>query len=112
MAVRAAIGAPRSRIIRQLLSESLLLAVIGGLLGIAVGAAALRGIIAMVPPNTIPDEAQITLNLPVLLFTLGVSVAAALLFGIAPALQLSGRDILTPLREAGRCPCSAAQGPR
>ncbi len=102
MAVRAAIGAPRARIIRQLLSESLLLAVIGGLLGIAVGAAALRGIIAMVPPNTIPDEAQITLNLPVLLFTLGVSVAAALLFGIAPALQLSGRDILSPLREAGR----------
>jgi predicted permease len=102
MAVRAAIGAPRSRIIRQLLSESLLLAVIGGILGIAVGAAALRGIIAMVPPNTIPDEAQITLNLPVLFFTLGVSVAAALLFGIAPALQLSGRDILTPLREAGR----------
>ena len=102
MAVRAAIGAPRSRIIRQLLSESLLLAAIGGLLGIAVGGAALRGIIAMVPPNTIPDEAQITLNLPVLLFTLGVSVAAALLFGIAPALQLSGRDILAPLREAGR----------
>jgi predicted permease len=102
MAVRAAIGAPRRRIIRQLLSESLLLAVIGGLLGIAVAAAGLRGIIAMVPPNTIPDEAQIALNLPVLLFALAVSVVAALLFGIAPALQLSGRDILTPLREAGR----------
>lgn len=102
MAVRAALGAPRSRIIRQLLSESLLLAIGGGLLGVAIGAAGLRGIIAMVPPNTIPDEAQITLNLPVLLFTLGVSIAAALLFGLAPALHLSGRNILTPLKEAGR----------
>ena len=53
----------------------------------------------MVPPNTIPDEAQITLNLPVLLFTLAVSVVAALLFGIAPALQ--------PL---GPRPADAAQG--
>uniref|UniRef100_Q024H4 Permease n=1 Tax=Solibacter usitatus (strain Ellin6076) TaxID=234267 RepID=Q024H4_SOLUE len=102
IAVRAAIGAPRARIIRQLLSESLLLAVIGGLLGIGVAAAGLRGIIAMVPPNTIPDEAHMAVNVPVLLFALGVSVVAALLFGIAPALQLSGRDILTPLREAGR----------
>ena len=102
MAVRAAMGAPRSRIIRQLLAESLLLALSGGVLGILVAAAGLRGIIAMVPPDTIPDEAQITLNVPVLLFALGVSVTAAFFFGLAPALHLSGRDILTPLKEAGR----------
>ncbi len=102
MAVRAAIGAPRSRIIRQLLSESLLLGLGGALLGIGFAAAGLRGIIAMVPPDTIPDEAHIALNLPVLLFTLAVSIVAALLFGLAPALQLSGRDILKPLKEAGR----------
>jgi predicted permease len=102
IAVRAAMGAPRSRIIRQLLAESLLLAMGGGLLGMALGAAGLRGIIAMVPPNTIPDEAHIALNLPVLIFTLGVSIAAAFLFGLAPALHFSGRDILTPLKESGR----------
>jgi putative ABC transport system permease protein len=100
--VRMAMGAGRFRLIRQLLAESLLLAMGGGLLGVAIAAAGLRGIIAMAPPNTIPDEAEIMLNLPALLYTLGVSIAAALLFGLAPALHLSGRDILTPLKEAGR----------
>jgi hypothetical protein len=56
--------------------------------------AGLRGIIAVVPPNTIPDEAQITLNGPVLLFTLAVSVVVSLLFGVTPAFQLVGRDLL------------------
>jgi len=102
IAVRAAMGAGRFRLVRQLLAESLLLAIAGGALGVALAAAGLRGIIAMVPPNTIPDEAHITLNAPVLLFTLAVSVAASLLFGLAPALHLSGRDLLTPLKEAGR----------
>ncbi len=102
IAVRAALGARRFRLIRQLLAESLLLAIAGGALGVVLAAAGLRGIIAMVPPNTIPDEAQITLNVPVLLFALGVSAGAALLFGLAPALHLSGCDILTPLKEAGR----------
>ncbi len=102
MAVRAAMGAQRFRLIRQLLAENLLLALGGAVLGVAIAAGGLRGIIAMVPPGTIPDEAHIALNTSVLLFALGVSVAAALLFGLAPALQLSGRDILTPLKEAGR----------
>ncbi|HTP32742.1 MAG TPA: ABC transporter permease [Candidatus Acidoferrales bacterium] len=102
IAVRAAIGAQRSRLIRQLLAESLLLSAGGALMGIVVAAAGLRGIIAMVPSNTIPDEAQIALNMPVLLFTLAVSITAAFCFGLAPALNLSGGDILTPLREGGR----------
>jgi putative ABC transport system permease protein len=102
MAVRAAMGAERFRLIRQLLAESLLLALAGGALGVAIAAAGLRGIVAMVPPGTIPDEAKISLNLPVLLFTLAVAVVAALFFGIAPALHLSGGDVITPLKEAGR----------
>ncbi len=109
IAIRASMGASRFRLVRQLLAESLLLAVAGGALGILIANAGLRGIIAMVPPNTIPDEAQIRLNAPVLLFTLAVSITAALLFGLAPALHLSGRDLLTPLKEAGR---GAAGGTR
>jgi putative ABC transport system permease protein len=102
IAIRASLGAGRLRIIRQLLCESLVLAVCGGLAGIFVARGALAGIIAMVPPDTIPDEALISLNTPVLLFTLAISFTAAILFGLAPALHLAGRDLATPLKESGR----------
>ena len=102
IAIRASLGASRLRLVSQLLAESLVLAAAGGALGVVVAFAGLRGIIAMTPPNTIPDEAHIAVNAPVLLFTLAVSVAAAILFGLAPALQLTGRDIVRPLKEAGR----------
>ena len=102
IAIRAAMGAGSFRIVRQLLAESLLLAVVGGAVGVLLAWAGLRGIIAVVPPNTIPDEARIALNAPVLGFTLAVSVVVSLLFGLAPALHLAGRDLLTPLKEAGR----------
>jgi putative ABC transport system permease protein len=102
IAIRASLGASRARLVGQLLAESLVLGVAGGVLGVVAAYAGLQGIIAMVPPNTIPDEAQIALNGSVLWFTLAVSVTAALLFGLAPALQFSGRDIVRPLKEAGR----------
>ena len=104
IAVRASLGASRFRLVSQLLAESLLLGVAGGLLGVLVSLAGLRGIIAMVPPNTIPDEAQIALNAPVLWFSLAVSVAAALLFGLAPAWHMSGRDIATRSRRLDAAP--------
>jgi putative ABC transport system permease protein len=102
IAVRASLGASRMRLIRQFLAESLVLAVGGGLLGILVSYAGLKGIIAMVPPNTIPDEAKIEMNLAVLLFTTAVSIAAAIISGLAPALHVSGRDVAAPLKETGR----------
>ena len=102
IAVRASLGASRVRIVRQLLCESVVLALTGGLAGVLVAKAGLAGIIAMAPPNTIPDEAVISLNTPVLLFAVAISVAAALIFGLAPALHLSGSDIVSPLKEAGR----------
>jgi putative ABC transport system permease protein len=102
IAIRAAMGASRLQIVSQLLAESLALGLGGGLLGVAAAAAGVRGILAMTPPNTIPDEAQISLNISVLLFTFAVSVAAAILFGLAPAMHLSGADIATRLKEAGR----------
>lgn len=102
IAVRASLGASRFRIVRQLLSESIILALIGGVAGIILAKAGLAGIIAMVPPDTIPDESVISLNTPVLLFALAISLGAALFFGLAPALHLSGGDIVSPLKEAGR----------
>jgi predicted permease len=102
ISIRAALGASRTRLISQLLCESLVLGIAGGVLGILAAYGGLRGIIAMVPPDTIPDEAQITLNVPVLLFTLAISVGAAILFGLAPALHSSGKDFASPLKETGR----------
>jgi putative ABC transport system permease protein len=102
MAVRAALGGSPSRLLRQLLTESLILAVAGGIAGTALAYGALSVILTLVPPNTIPDEAEIALNLPVLIFTLAVSGATSLLFGLAPALYTSGRDLANPLRIGGR----------
>ena len=102
IAIRASLGASRLRIVSQLLSESLVLASAGGALGILAAYAGLRGVMAMVPPGTIPDEAQIALNAPVLWFTLAVSVGAAILFGFAAGDLRLGGDIASPLKEASR----------
>ncbi len=102
IAIRASLGASRLRIVSQLLSESLILGITGGAIGVLAAYSGLRGVLAMVPPGTIPDEAQISLNAPVLWFTLAVSISAALLFGLLPAIYASGSDISSPLKEASR----------
>jgi predicted permease len=102
MTVRAALGASRARIIRQLLTESLLIALAGGVLGVLLAVWSLQAILAIVPPNTIPDESEITLNTPVMLFALAVSMLTSVIFGLAPALHTATRDLANPLREAGR----------
>ncbi len=102
MAVRAALGAGRVRLIRQLLTESLILALAGAALGVALAFGALRAMVALVPPGRIPDEAEITLNTSVLLFTLLVSALTSILFGLAPALHVCTRNLANSLREAGR----------
>src|SRR6185503_17717836 len=68
---------------------SLLLALAGGALGAALAFPGLKAILALVPPETIPDESEAVINSAVLLFTLGVSIATALLFGLAPAFHTS-----------------------
>jgi predicted permease len=102
MAVRSALGAGRPRLVRQLLTESVLLAVAGGILGTALAYGALRVILTLVPPDTIPDEAEVVVNLPVLLFALAVSAGTSMIFGLAPALHTCTRDHTAPLRAGGR----------
>jgi putative ABC transport system permease protein len=102
MTVRAALGASRARLIRQLLTESLLLALVAGLVGVTFTYAGLPAILAIVPPGTIPDESEIALNVPVLIFTLGLSIVTSVLCGLAPALHSSKRDVAQSMREAGR----------
>jgi putative ABC transport system permease protein len=102
MAVRSALGAKSGSIFAQLLTESLLLAVAGGALGIACGYAMLGGLIAVMPPNTLPSEADLSLNFPVLLFSLAATSLAGLLFGCAPAWYASHADPAEALKEGGR----------
>jgi len=101
-AIRAALGAGRWRIVRQLLVESFLLAVSGAVLGVFLAWSGLKGLVALIPERIIPAEAVIRLNLPVLAFTLAIAVLTAIVFGLAPALQVVRRDLNDPLRDSGK----------
>jgi putative ABC transport system permease protein len=101
VAVRAALGASRSRIASQLLTESVLLAAVGGALGAVIAFVGLRGLVAMHPAG-IPRVEDVGIDLGVLAFTLTLSVVTGLLFGLAPALELSKPDLNRSLKEGGR----------
>ena len=93
LAVRSAIGAGRRRIVRQLLTESLLLAVIGASLGVLASCGFLVGIKSLLPRYAFAPEVVIGINLPVLIFSVVVALATGVLFGLWPALQLSRSQI-------------------
>jgi len=101
-AIRSALGANRWRLIRQLLVESLILATSGATAGTLLAWGGLKFLVALMPQNTIPAEAVIRLNLPVLAFTLGVAVLTALVFGLVPALKAARKDLNEPLRDSGK----------
>jgi putative ABC transport system permease protein len=109
VAVRIALGAKSSAIFVQFLTENLLLALIGGLLGVGVGWLALRGLVAIMPQGTLPSEADLTLNVPILLFSFGVSTLAGLLFGCGPAWHATRVDPGEALKEGGRTGTSAGR---
>jgi putative ABC transport system permease protein len=101
-AIRSALGANRWRLIRQLLVESLILAVGGAAVGTLFAWGGLKFLVALMPQNIIPAEAVIRLNTPVLLFTLGIAVLTALVFGLVPALKAARKDLNEPLRDSGK----------
>ena len=109
LAVRSALGAGRNTIFTQLLTESLILAIAGGALGVGVGYAMLQGLVAAMPRNTLPSEADLKLNIPILLFTLVATTMAGLLAGSAPAWYASRVDPAETLKEGGRAGTSGGK---
>jgi len=101
VAVRAALGAGRGHIIRQLLAESVLLSSLGALFGLAVAWPGLRLVIAMRPAN-LPRIDEVTIDGPMLGVTVGLAVVTGLAFGLVPALQLSRPDVAGVLKDGGR----------
>jgi putative ABC transport system permease protein len=111
MAVRLAIGAGRGRIIRQLLTESLLLAAIGGALGLLLAVWGTHALVALVPKE-IPRAANIQLDTGVLIFTLAISFATGIIFGLAPAFQATRVDLNSSLKASARGSIAGGQRAR
>ncbi len=108
IALRIAVGASRSRIVYQILAESFVLAVFGGLLSLALAFAGIRGLARLIPTDMLAG-ASVSLNGPVLLFAAGVVVLCTLVFGLAPASHSTRPDVQSELKESGRA-LSAGRG--
>ena len=111
LAVRAAIGADRLRMIRQLLTEALGIALTGAFLGILLAWKSLPLIVAWMP-RSFPAESVIKVNVPVLLFCVGLAVATTIIFGLSPAIQLSRPDVARLMQGSGRRVAGSSQAKR
>ena len=109
-AIRSSLGAGRWRVVRQLLMESALLALMGAVGGCVVAWLGLKALMAALPAATFPDEAAINLNLRVLAATILVALFTALLFGLVPAFGLSTSNLTEPLKAGGRGNSSFRRG--
>ncbi|HTS34261.1 MAG TPA: ABC transporter permease [Candidatus Solibacter sp.] len=110
LAVRSAIGASRRRIVRQLLSESLLLALTGASLGVLLAYRVLATIVELLPRYSFPHEAEIHMNVPVLVFSVSLAVLTGVLFGLWPALQLSRPQVSQVMQSSSRKIVGAVRG--
>ena len=102
VAVRASLGAGRPRLVRQFLTENVLLSVCGGVLGIGVGYGLMSWLQTLVPPFSFAREAEITMDARVLAFSLALSVFTGVLFGLAPAWHATTPDLAGTMKEGGR----------
>jgi predicted permease len=102
IAVRLSLGASRMRLIRQLLTESMLLALLAGVVGVAMAYWTMGLIMAFVPPVDIPIDLGLQMNATTLMFALTVSAVTGVVFGLVPALQASGSQTINALKEEGR----------
>ena len=101
MAMRSALGANRARLVRQLLVESLILSVLGGIAGCTLAFVSTPAVLRLIG-DSVPRAADAGVNLPVLGFALAVSLASGLIFGLIPAITSARGDLLSPLKEGGR----------
>ena len=109
IAVRASLGATRGQLFAQFLTESLALSLIGGILGVSLAWGLLKVIVSLIPPFTLPSEADIRVNLPVLFFSMAATLLAGVLFGCAPAWQTARLNLSDVLKESGRSAVSAGR---
>jgi putative ABC transport system permease protein len=110
--LRVSLGATRGQLLAQFISESLALALIGGALGVALAGMLLRVIVVLLPEFSIPTEADIRLNVPVLLFSMAATIMAGVLCGCAPAWQTSQWNLNDTLKEGGRSGGASRHGLR
>ena len=109
MAVRQALGAARTRLIRQLLTESVLLSLLGGIVGLAILFCA-KGFLLQIMPDSLPRLNEVSINWSVLLFALAASLVAGMIFGLAPALHAGRVDLIPMLKQEARgSTCSGEQ---
>ncbi len=112
MAVRSAIGAERSRILRQLLTEALMLSFTGAVIGVALASSLVKLIVNWLPEFSFPHEAAISINLPVLYFSVGLALLTGIVFGISPALQSARPDVAQVMQSTTRKMTAGLQGRR
>ncbi|MBO0798304.1 MAG: ABC transporter permease, partial [Blastocatellia bacterium] len=100
--IRSALGASRLRLIRQLLTESIFLGILGCVAGLALGNALMRGMKLWLPPDQLPPQVNVRMDYGVLLFTMVIGILTGILFGLAPALSGTRPDLAGSLKESGR----------
>ncbi len=112
IALRAALGASRWRLVRQFLIENVVISVCGGIVGVGVGYAMMKWIQSLIPPYALPPAVDISMDSSVLLFTLIVAVVTGLIIGIAPAVQTTNPNLVGALKESGHGTTAGGPGRR